>query len=822
MSYTATKKLVDKMQNRIGFADLLGYAVLVKNKIIVMKDGSFQACFRFYGEDIQSVIEEMSVAHSMRWSHAVSKIWTENILIENDVIRRKVQNYSDPIKFPDLVTSLIDHERRYQFENAGQMYESVSYVTITYREKKELSSKAKKFIYNTEDQAREKTSVERIQEFESKLRQFVQFVSYGHGDKFDRLKGDELMSYLFECKNGEKRKVLAPKENGFLDMYVARENFLSGHQVKVGDIHVKVLTIDEYPAKAHAMMMHSLNTLPIEFRYHTRYALLSKTQANSILTTVQKSWSSKAIGIKGIVIEAFGGQVKLNESAQAKNLETGDALSENDDGEIKYGLYNSTFVFFDKDESELNRKVADFSDHVQNLGFVLREEQLNATEAYLGSLPGHGGYNVRLNPMDSISWAYLLPISAIYCGESHCPNPLYPENSPPLLYAVTGDSNAYRLNTHVKDVGHTLTIGPTGSGKSTLEQLIAAQQRKYQKSRVICLDKDKSNKYFILSIGGKYYDPTDLETSKIAVLSNIDDVYGFEMTYRWLCDTFSMNGVSMNSERRQHVRESLKRIVKLDKNSRKFTNLEFQEKELRMAFNNLRTSIFGDLMDGTDDQMFENDVFGIDMGAILNLEKQIAAPIVKAIIDKLTYLFQERIPTILQLEEVWMLLEEEEFKKEIKNWLKTLRKFLVGVHFISQSLADVIDSGIMNVILESCPTRIFLPNPEANTPKIKEQYESIGLNQCEIDLIATATPKQHYYVQQPTGNRLIDLGIGEVSQSFIGLGSERDIEMFTKHFNKNDVNWVPNYLKEKGFKEAAQFVIDQYINTSSEEEESIQ
>lgn len=816
MSALVSKKMIAKMRERIGFSDLLGYAAIIKDNIVALKDGSLQAVFRFYGDDVQSMMDDMSVAYAMRWSQAVASLWTDNIIVETDVVRREAGNYSDALTFPDVVTALIDQERHYQFENAGALYESMTYITITWRDQKELSAKTKKFIYNTEDQAREKTPQERLLEFESKLRQFIKFVSFGRDSKFKQLAGDELVTFLRTCIDDNRTVVAAPSQNTFLDFYLAKQDFLPGHQPQVGNKYIKALTIDQYPTRLHPMMMHMLNTLSVEFRYHTRFVLLSKKQASKILKSIQTSWSSKAIGFKGVIVNAFGGQAKLDAAAEEKNLQTEMCIAENEDGQIKYGLYNATFILFDEDLSELNRKVADFTDYVQNLGFVLRDEKVNATEAYLGSLPGHGNANVRINPFDSVAWADMLPLSSIYAGEATCPNPLYPENSPPLFYAVTDDTNVYRYNGHVGDVGHTFTIGPTGGGKTTLHALIAAQHRKYPNSRYIALDKDNSHRVSILAMGGVYYDPNDIETEKIAVFSHINDKYGFELAHKWLCDTFSINGVAMTSVLRKEVRKSLERLSRLKKEHRKFTNLEFQEKSLRDTFNELRGSMFGQMVDGTDDKMFTHDVFGIDIGAILRLDQVIAAPIIKAIIDKLTYLFKDKRPTRLLLEEAWKLLEQAEFASEIKDWFRTLRKFVVGVDFVSQTLSDVTESEIANIILESCPTKIYLPNREATNKTVKEHYSNVGLNEKEIELISGATPKRHYYVKQPLGSRLIDLGLGDVALSFLGVAGDAEVALFDEHYSSNDPTWITRYLRVKGFDEAAKFVEEYYVPSEGE------
>ena len=107
-------------------------------------------------------------------------------------------------------------------------------------------------------------------------------------------------------------------------------------------------------------------------------------------------------------------------------------------------------------------------------------------------------------------------------------------------------------------------------------------------------------------------------------------------------------------------------------------------------------------------------------------------------------------------------------------WLKTLRKKNVSVIFATQSLADIKDSTIAPAIIESCASRIFLPNPQATEPQIRAIYEGFGLNSRQIEIVATAVPKRDYYYQSRLGNRLFDLDLGPAVLAFAGASTPQD------------------------------------------------
>jgi type IV secretion system protein VirB4 len=131
-------------------------------------------------------------------------------------------------------------------------------------------------------------------------------------------------------------------------------------------------------------------------------------------------------------------------------------------------------------------------------------------------------------------------------------------------------------------------------------------------------------------------------------------------------------------------------------------------------------------------------------------------------------------PTLLIIDEGWLALDDENFSGQIREWLKTLRKKNASVVFATQSLSDIDGSSIAPAIIESCPTRLFLPNERAIEPQIAAIYRRFGLNDRQIEILARATPKRDYYCQSRRGNRLFELGLSEVALAFCAASSKSD------------------------------------------------
>jgi len=126
------------------------------------------------------------------------------------------------------------------------------------------------------------------------------------------------------------------------------------------------------------------------------------------------------------------------------------------------------------------------------------------------------------------------------------------------------------------------------------------------------------------------------------------------------------------------------------------------------------------------------------------------------------------------VDEGWLALDDEGFAAQLREWLKTLRKKNASVIFATQSLADIDGSAIAPAIIESCQTRLLLPNERAIEPQITAIYRRFGLNDRQIEILARATPKRDYYCQSRRGNRLFELGLSEVALALCAASSKSD------------------------------------------------
>ena len=150
------------------------------------------------------------------------------------------------------------------------------------------------------------------------------------------------------------------------------------------------------------------------------------------------------------------------------------------------------------------------------------------------------------------------------------------------------------------------------------------------------------------------------------------------------------------------------------------------------------------------------------------------------------------------IDEGWLALDDADFAGRFREWLKTLRKKNASVIFATQSLADIDGSAIAPAIIESCPTRVLLPNDRAIEPQIMAIYRRFGLNDRQIEILARATPKRDYYCQSRRGNRLFELGLGEVALAFAAASSKSDQALIAQVLSEHGRdNFASGWLKAR-------------------------
>ncbi|MCC0001346.1 MAG: conjugal transfer protein TrbE [Methylobacteriaceae bacterium] len=755
-------------------ADFLPWAALVGEGVILNKDGSFQRTARFRGPDLDSAVAAELVAVAGRLNNAFRRLgsgWA--IFVEAQ--RHEAATYPAS-RFGDAASALVDAERKADFEEAGTHYESSYFLTFLYLPPAEDAARAETWLYEGRDHAGVDPH-ESLVSFIDRTDRVLQLVE-GFMPECRWLDDGETLTYLHSTVSTKRHRVRVPETPIYLDALLADQPLTGGLEPRLGDTHLRILTIVGFPTATTPGLLDDLNRLPFPYRWTTRAILLDKTDATRLLTRIRRQWFAKRKSIAAILKEVMTNEasVLVDTDAANKAADADLALQELGADFAGQAYVTASVTVWDADPRAAKEKLRLVEKVVQGRDFTAMPESINAVDAWLGSLPGHVYANVRQPPISTLNLAHMIPLSAVWAGperDEHL-------RSPPLLYGKTEGSTPFRFSLHVGDVGHTLVVGPTGAGKSVLLALMALQFRRYPRSQVFAFDFGGSIRAAALAMGGDWHDLggglTDAADALVSLqpLARVHETHERAWAADWIVAILMREGVTITPEVKEHLWTALTSLASAPVEERTLTGLTvlLQSNDLKQALRPYCVGgPYGRLLDAESEHLGQASVQAFETEGLIGAG---AAPAV------LAYLFHrigDRLdgrPTLLIVDEGWLALDDEGFAVQLREWLKTLRKKNASVIFATQSLADIDGSAIAPAIIESCQTRLLLPNERAIEPQITAIYRRFGINDRQIEILARATPKRDYYCQSRRGNRLFELGLSEVALALCAASSKSD------------------------------------------------
>lgn len=802
------------------FADLVPYAGLVDNGVILLKDGSLMAGWYFAGPDSESSTDAERNDVSRQINAILSRLGS-GWMIQVEAVRVPTGDYpaEDDCHFPDPVTRAIDAERRAHFQKERGHFESRHALILTWRPPEPRRSGLTRYVYSDAagrsatyaDKALETflTSIREVEQYLANVVSIRRMTTRETSERggFRIARYDELFQFIRFCITGENYPVRLPEIPMYLDWLVTAE-LQHGLTPLVENRFLGVVAIDGLPAESWPGILNSLALMPLTYRWSSRFVFLDAEEARARLERTRKKWQQK---VRPFIDQLFQTQSRsVDQDAMMMVAETEDAIAEASSQLVAYGYYTPVIVLFDDQQARLQEKCEAVRRLIQAEGFGARIETLNATDAFLGSLPGVSYANIREPLINTRNLADLIPLNSVWSGSSTAPCPFYPPGSPSLMQ-VASRSTPFRLNLHVDDVGHTLIFGPTGSGKSTLLALIAAQFRRYSQAQVFAFDKGGSMLPLTLGLNGDHYQiGGDIEPSKeregralsfcpLAELSTDGDR---AWAAEWIETLVALQGVTITPD----YRNAISRQIGLMAESRGRSLSDFvsgvQMREIKDALHHYTVDgPMGQLLDAEEDGLALGSFQCFEIEELMNMGERNLVPV-------LTYLFRRiekrltGVPSLIILDEAWLMLGHPVFRDKIREWLKVLRKANCAVVLATQSISDAERSGIIDVLKESCPTKICLPNGAAREPGTREFYERIGFNERQIEIVATALPKREYYVVSPEGRRLFDMALGPVALSFVGASGKEDLKRIRVLHSEHGAGWPLHWLQQRGIADA--------------------
>jgi type IV secretion system protein VirB4 len=787
------------------------WAFIVERGVVLQKDGSLLAGWRYRGPDLAAASTREMAALSRGVSDALVGLG-DGWMWHAGATRRPAVAYRASV-FPNRATQLIEDERRAAQAAQGARFETEQALVVTWVPPADTYSRLRRWFMRGGADAGVDWKVV-LDSFARATDQLEQ--KLGARLTMERLSSDELCTQLHECLTGASHRVRAPQRGEYLNVALASRELVGGFEPRVGNFEIRVVAIEGYPPTSEPDALAFLGELPFSLRWSMRVIPLSGQTADTLIKRAQLRWFQKRRGAGAWVREIAAKQGNGGASAtqaQSEELFTDqdavrmardamEAAAENARGQVRFCHLTPCVVLMDPDRVTVDRRAHEVVARLGDAGYAARVETVNAVEAFLGTLPGHGTPNVRRALVTSRNVADMLPLSTVWPGRARNTSLFFAPDTPPLLHAATTGSTPFRVNLHEGDVGHTLVIGKTGAGKSTLVGLLVAQWQRYPGAQVFVFDVGYSSWLFCQAAGGTHYDvgvgPGENHALGFQPLARVDEPDERAWAVEWLKTVLALQGVDVTPGIRERIDRGLALVAQNPAQHRTLSELAVHCQDVGVA-TALRpyTQVgpYGAVLDSGSDAAEGGRHQVFELKSLFDMDDTVLVPV-------LLYLFrrvERRVdgrPTLIVIEELWAPLMRSAFATRIRQWLLTLRKHNAAVVLVAHSPAQLEGIPGAQVIWESCPTRIYLPNADASAPGTAAVYARMGLSEREIGLIARAVPKREYYFASPSGRRVFELGLGPVALKLLANAADEEMRSRIRELivTEGEERWLDVWL----------------------------
>jgi type IV secretion system protein VirB4 len=546
-----------------------------------------------------------------------------------------------------------------------------------------------------------------------------------------------------------------------------------------GKRYAGIVSVREYGPSTYAGYFDAFLQMPFEFIMTQSFVFANRTIAINKMQLQQNR------------------MIQAEDKAVSQVAEISQALDMAMSGDIGFGEHHISILCIDDDLKALENSLSMAAVELSNCGMQPVRERVNMEPSYWGQLPGNSEYIVRTATINTLN------LSGFSSMHNYPLGKMYDNHWGDYVTILdTTSGTPFYFNFHVRDVGHTLIIGPTGAGKTVLMNFLCAQAQKFQ-PRTFFFDKDRGAEIFIRALEGVYSIIDPGKNCGFNPLQLPDNGENRTFLLDWLKTLVTSNNETLDAEDIKVLTQAIEGNYRLDKRDRKLSNITPFFGIDGAGTLASRVSMWHGK--GSHAKIFDNDidtidlnsarVFGFEMGELLK-DPVSLAPVLLYIFHRIN-ISLDGSRTMIVLDEAWALIDNDVFAPKIKDWLKVLRKLNTFVVFATQSVEDATKSQISDTLVQQTATQIFLPNLKAT-----EAYTAVFmLSQREYSLIKTTDPSSRYFLIKQGINAVIaKLNLSGMDNIINVLSGRADtvvlLDKIIDQYGDDPKQWLPLFYKE--------------------------
>jgi type IV secretion/conjugal transfer VirB4 family ATPase len=546
----------------------------------------------------------------------------------------------------------------------------------------------------------------------------------------------------------------------YLDYFVADSGVdCYRDHLQVDSALVKVLTMKEPPSATFPQILEELYTLPNEFVACLEWCRIPNDRMRRTLQLRRRHFFNKRVSMVNYVSpDTRADEMLVDESANATVRQLGDALTELEVNGHFFGECSLALLLYNDDRRALDRAAAESTKVMAAHDGTLIDESYNLLNAWLSILPGNSAHNVRRLPLLETNHADLSFLFTLNTGETR--SALL--NAEALAVFETRHQSPYHFNLHVQDVGHTLMLGATGSGKSFLLNFLVMHAQKYDPLTVI-FDLGHSYRKLSVLLEGSYLElglkRDTLRINPFSLQPTPENVHFLQAFCRVLLESAHTYRLSDAEDRELY--EAIENLYVLDPAQRRlFTLANLLPRALAIRLSRwIEGGRYAELFDNVE------DTFNIQQFQVFDFEAMRAYP---AMLEPLLFYVLHRVGAriadpdaagtlkLCVMDEAWRFIQHESLRSYVQEALKTWRKRNAAMLLATQAIDDFPSADLLRTVVESCPTKLLLPNPAFDRKQYADLFQ---LNETECDLAAGLIPRRQFLLKRADIAKVLTLNV---------------------------------------------------------------
>ena len=520
------------------------------------------------------------------------------------------------------------------------------------------------------------------------------------------------------------------------------------------------------PRRLYANALAPLYAQPWEFNSVLEWRPLHQDQVSTKIRGIQKHYNNLRWSLFSAMSETEGTDMAVEDASAASAVHNLDraAVELSTEG-IPYGEIALSFAVVANGPEDLDRRGAEINRAFVELDAKLVRETFGQPSVWFQRMLGSARKGLPRSILTSSGQAACLaPIFGARAGHMRCDH----LNAPSLTPFKTRWSTAYRYDLFGgSDVGHTLVLGATGSGKSFLLNFLLLQALQY-KPRIVILDLGGSYRWITKLVKGSYL------SMNVDDSGNVGDVGAGlrpfqlpagERTYtflaQWVERLLGIGGYEVVGEDVNDIRDRIMDVYRLDRVDRTLGELaktlapETRPAMARWVGDGQWASTFDGPPPSEDEMESLNAEWQVvDLAGAVNFPDWCAAALF-FLFERLRLAIDDEGSIgklkIMVVDEGWHFLTDPAIVRYLAEAAKTWRKRNGVLMLATQSVGDLAGNQKSRALLESMPNRLFLANP-AFPPAAGEIFD---LTAAEFETVRELQPKKEIFLHRAGGERAI-------------------------------------------------------------------